>query len=78
MHEDFAAALRLLAGFELPHAEAWRLLIPVAERLDLPRPSYWRVRRFLIAERERRARIRAEVDPVITDLLAGFLPIWRW
>ena len=74
MHPDFVVALRMLDAVGLPYAEAWRMLRPVAARLDVPRPSYWRVRRFLIEERRRRARRDEQVDRVLRDLLRGVLP----
>jgi hypothetical protein len=73
MHPDFLEALGVLAGLRIGYAEALRALIPVAERLDQPRPSYWRVRRFLMAERRRR-RLRADRrDQIISDVLAGLV-----
>ena len=77
MHRDFDRALRILAGFDVSYAEAWRLLATTAARLDLPRPSYWRVRRFLLRERRRRELAREMVEPVISDLIAGLVPVWR-
>jgi hypothetical protein len=74
LHRDFAAALRILASFELSHAEALRLLRPVAARVGVPRPTYWRVRRFLIEERRRAERRKQAIEPVIRDLLAGLIP----
>jgi len=79
LHDDYAQALRVLAGVELAYAEAWRALIPVAHRLGIPRPSYSRVRRFMQVERERERRGRDRRDEIIQDLLAGLVkrPLWR-
>ncbi len=74
LHPDFARALQILASVDVSYAEAWRLLRPVAARLDRPRPSYWRVRRALEQERRRRERAHAHVEQVISDLLAGLIP----
>jgi hypothetical protein len=74
LDEDFREALRILAGFEVGYAEALRALIPVAERIDRPRPSYWRVRRFLIDERRRRDRAAEVRNRVLSDLLQGRFP----
>jgi hypothetical protein len=79
LHDDYAEALRLLAGVEIAYAEALRALIPVARRLGVPRPSYSRVRRFIQAERARKRRGRNRRDEIIQDLLAGLVkrPLWR-
>jgi hypothetical protein len=74
LHPEFARALQILASIDVSYAEAWRLLRPVAVRLDRPRPSYWRVRRVLEAERKRRERSHAQVEAVVSDLLAGLIP----
>jgi len=74
LHPDFARALQVLASVDVSYAEAWRLLRPVAARLDRPRPSYSRVRRALEHERRQRARSQANVERVISDLLAGLVP----
>ena len=71
---DFVEALRLLAPLDLPYAEQWRRLRPVAARLDVPRPSYWRVRRrairlkIVVAERDARR------ERVMRDLFRGMVP----
>jgi hypothetical protein len=36
VHPGFNGALRVLDEFDLPYAEAWRLLRPVAGRLGIP------------------------------------------
>jgi hypothetical protein len=74
IHEDFRAALWLLSGLEIPYAEAWRRLVPVAVRLELPRPSYPTVRRVLIEQRRERRRRRERLEPVLIDLLKGRVP----
>ncbi|HEX6702936.1 MAG TPA: hypothetical protein VF101_19590 [Gaiellaceae bacterium] len=70
----FVAALRSLDYRGLSYAEAWRLLLPVAERIGLPRPSYFSVRRTLIVERRRRARRKAAYDRVLGAVIAGRVP----
>ena len=75
LHRDFAVALRVLDAAGMPYAEALRLLIPVAARLGIPRPSYPTVRRFLIAERRRKARRMDVLDRVLADLLRGLPPV---
>jgi hypothetical protein len=74
----FAPNSSLPCGFldvvGLPCAEAWRLLRPVAARLDTPRPSYSSVRRILIAERERKRRNKEDWDRFLGDMLAGRVP----
>ena len=74
IHQEFRAALWLLSGLELPYAEAWRRLVPVAVRLGLPRPSYPTVRRVLIEQRRERRRRRELLEPVLIDLLKGRVP----
>jgi hypothetical protein len=70
----FVAALRSLDHRGLSYAEAWRLLLPTAERLGQPRPSYFTVRRTLIAERRRRARRNAAFDRVLGAVISGRVP----
>jgi len=78
LHPEFVAALERLAARDVTNAEAWRLLIPVAERIGLPRPTYWNVRRRLIEERrlrELRRRDRDELsERVIAPLVIGRVP----
>jgi len=62
-----------MAGSDVGYAEAWRALIPVAERLDTPRPTYWRVRRFLLSERRRQVVRRDRRQQIVADLLAGLV-----
>jgi hypothetical protein len=78
LHPEFIAALDTLAARDITNAEAWRLLIPVAKRIGLPRPTYWMVRRRLMDERrlrELRRRDRDELqERVIDPLLIGRVP----
>jgi hypothetical protein len=74
LHPDFVVAMRVLDSFGMPYAELWRQLIPVAVRLGIPRPSYWRVRRFVIADRRRKERNTDALDRVLCDLAAYRLP----
>jgi hypothetical protein len=74
VHREFVLALRILGAFGMPYAAAWRLLRPVAARLGTPRPSYFTVRRVLIAERERKRRNADELDRLLADLFAGRFP----
>ena len=78
LHPEFVAALETLAARDITNAEAWRLLIPVAKRIGLPRPTYWMVRRRLMDERrlrELRRRDRDELqERVIDPLLIGRVP----
>ena len=74
VHPGFVGALRILDAFGLPYAEAWRLLRPVAARLEIPRPSYSSVRRICIAERERKRRNADDLDRFLADVLAGKVP----
>ena len=57
----------------MPYAELWRALIPVAIRIDEPRPTYWRVRRFAIVERRRQAERRELIERIADEIAAG-----RW
>jgi hypothetical protein len=79
LHPEFTRAIRLLAPLDVPAAEAWRLLRPVAARIGLPRPTYDVVRRRLNDERRRLELREAARDDVVTDLLAGLVmrPLWR-
>ena len=78
LHPAFAAELRRLAKTDVPYAEVSRRLIPVAVRLDLRRPSYWQVRRFLAEERRRLELARRQreelVEKVVAPLLTGRVP----
>jgi hypothetical protein len=74
MHPEFVIALRALDAIGLPYAELWRALRPVAMRIDEPRPSYARVRRFLIEERRRKLARAALLDAVARDLMRGTAP----
>jgi hypothetical protein len=74
IHPDYVIAVRVLDAFGMPYAELWRQLIPVSERLGIPRPSYWRVRRFAIADRRRKDRNTEALDRVLCDLFAHRLP----
>ena len=74
VHRGFVGALRVLDEFDLPYADAWRLLRPVAARLGIPRPSYAAVRRILIAERARKRRNADDLDQLLADLFAGRFP----
>lgn len=78
LHEDYVIALRVLDSFGMPYAELWRQLIPVAARLGLPRPSYWRVRRFVIADRRRKAENTEALNRVLHDLFVGRSPLRGW
>jgi hypothetical protein len=74
IHPEFAQAIGLLDAPGLPYAELWRMLRPVARRLDLPRPSYPTVRRVAMAERRRKSRRRKDIDEVLTRVLRGLPP----
>lgn len=74
LHPDFVVAMRVLDAFGLPYAELWRMLRPVAARLGTERPSYWRVRRFVIAERRLKAARSDELGEILRDLFAGLIP----
>lgn len=75
---EFEPALRRLAQTDVSYAEAWRALIPVARRLERPRPTYYAVRRFLEAERERLREVadhkRRQQDRIVAPLLVGRVP----
>ena len=82
IHPDYVAALAGLARFEVGYAEALRRLIPLEERLGEGRPTYWRARRFLMAERRRleleRKERRELARGILTDLVVGLCPIRRF
>jgi hypothetical protein len=75
VHPEYARALRILDAFDMPYADAWRMLRPVAVRLGIPRPSYSTVRRLAIAERERKRRHADDLDLLLTDLFKGRFPL---
>jgi hypothetical protein len=77
LHPDFVVAMRVLDSFGLPYAELLRQLRPVSARLGVPRPSYWRVRRFVIADRRRKTENSEALNRVLRDLFAGRSPIHR-
>jgi hypothetical protein len=73
----FSSTLRVLASARVHHAEAWRQLIPVAERIRKPRPSYPTVRRHLRREQLRAERRAEAVERVLGSLLQGRVPsVW--
>jgi hypothetical protein len=74
VHPEFVLALRVLDGFGMPYAEAWRLLRPVAARLGIPRPSYSSVRRIVISERRRKRQNAELLDVLLADLFTGRFP----
>ena len=65
-------ALHALDEPELPIAELNRRIGAIAGAMGLPRPSYVHVRRYVIAERDRRAGDRARRD----ELRALFLDVY--
>jgi hypothetical protein len=77
LHPDFVVAMRAFYAEGLPYAEMWRLLIPVAAGLGIPRPSYWRVREFLVEERIRREALAEEADRMLRDFSRGYLSLPR-
>jgi hypothetical protein len=66
---------------DVSYAEALRRLIPVANRLGEPRPTYWLVRRFLRSERAELERQRTErrrlAEDVFVDVMKGLSPLRR-
>jgi len=74
LHPAFRRELRRLAARGVPPAEALRRLIPVAARVDLPRPSYATVRRVLKEEAAAVARARERRERVLAQVLAGRVP----
>jgi hypothetical protein len=70
--------MRVLDSFGMPYAELWRQLIPVSARLGIPRPSYWCVRRFVIADRRRKTNNTEALNRVLCDLFAYRSPLRRW
>jgi hypothetical protein len=77
LHRDFVVAMRALDADGMPYAEMWRLLIPVAARAGVPRPSYWRVREFLIDERIRKDARIEETDELLRDFTRGYAGLPR-
>ena len=67
---------------DVSYAEALRRLIPLENRLGVPRPTYWLVRRRLRARRaefERRRQERRELaEDVFVDLMKGLSPLRRF
>jgi hypothetical protein len=78
IHPEFEPELLRLARKDVSYAEAWRALIPVAQRLDRRRPTYDAVRRFIEAERERLREVaehkRRQQDRIVAPLLVGRIP----
>jgi hypothetical protein len=71
---DFAAAMRLLDAIDLPYAEIWRKLGPIAATLGRPRPSYSCVRRYLVEERRRKLERIAFLNALLDDAFRGMGP----
>lgn len=59
---------------EQPIAETCRLVGTAAVSIGLQRPSYANVRRLVLAERSRRAKLRAIRTDLLADLAAGRVP----
>jgi len=78
LHVDYVIAMRVLDSFGMPYAELWRQLRPVSARLGIPRPSYWRVRRFVISDRRRKGENTEALNRVVCDLFAGLSPLRRF
>lgn len=82
LHPDYETALDTLARLEVSYAEALRRLIPLEQRLGIGRPTYWKVRRHLQAERHRldlrREERRRLTDEILRDLMVGLVPIRRY
>jgi hypothetical protein len=78
LHPEYLIAMRVLDALGMPYAELWRQLIPVSARLGIPRPSYWRVRRFVIADRKRRSKNTEALNRVLCDLFAYRSPLRRF
>ena len=74
IHPEFEIELHLLARSRVSYAEAYRLLIPVAERVGEPRPSYYHVREILIDERIRLAEADEARDRIVHDVVTGRVP----
>ena len=74
LHPSIAAALESLAREDVAYAEAWRRLRPVAGQAGVPRPSYWRVRRFLEVERCAIAERRKLVGDFVGGVIVGEVP----
>lgn len=71
---EFVRAIHILDALGLPYAELWRLLRPVAVRIDKPRPSYWMVRRLAIAQREEKIARREYLLDIFEDMAKGVVP----
>ena len=74
LDRDFIAALRLLDAVDLPYAEVWRKLGPIAGSLGKSRPGYSCVRRFLIEERRRKLARMALADAMVDETMRGMAP----
>ena len=70
LDRDLAAALLLLDAIDLPYADVWRKLAPIAAALGRPQPSYHCVRAFVIAERRRKIARMKLVDTFLVDAFA--------
>jgi hypothetical protein len=77
LHRDYVIAMRVLDSFGMPYAELWRQLRPVAARLGIPRPSYWRVRRFVITDRRRKTENTEALNRGLGDLFSYRSPFRR-
>jgi hypothetical protein len=72
---EFVRALRRLdRRMNLPYAELWRRLIPVARQLGVPRPCYGTVREIVLLLRALERLRRPVRDDVIVKLLTGRIP----
>jgi hypothetical protein len=82
LEPDYNDALQALARLEVSYAEALRRLIPIEDRLRIGRPTYWKVRRFMQAERRelelRHERRRRIADDLLRDVMRGLCPIQRY
>jgi hypothetical protein len=69
------AAVRLDDPHE-PMAETWRRVRQMAERLELPGPSYDSIRLVLREHRRNRAEVHALLEPVVSDFARGRVSSW--
>jgi hypothetical protein len=73
LHPAFERAIRDEA-LKASYAELWRRLIPIANAVGEPRPSYWIVRRRALEERRRRLADGRLAEELVADILVGRYP----
>lgn len=75
LHPEIVIAVWHLDAAEMPFAELWRQLRPIAGKTGKPRPSYARVRRLAIQVRAVKQRRKEAIDRQLSNAFRGLGPL---